>query len=134
MGWLAKLFTGKEKVQPVHVTDANFHQEVVRSDVPVLVDFWSPSCGPCARLVPIVVDLATEYEGRIKVCEVNVVEAPKASGRYGVRGTPTVLYFDHGSIVDSVVGFRGSMYHREIIDHELLPPEETPAEAAEARA
>ena len=132
MGWLSKLFTGREKVQPVHLTDDNFHEEVMRSDVPVMIDFWSPSCGPCAKLAPIVVDLATEFEGRIKVAEANVAEAPRVAGRWGVRGTPTVLYVHKGQVIERVVGFRGSLYHREIIENELLDGEADASAPAEA--
>lgn len=133
MGWISKLFTGGEKVQPVHLTDDSFHEEVMRSDLPVMIDFWSPSCGPCAKLAPIVIDLATEFQGRLKVCEANVVEAPRVAARYGVRGTPTVLYVDRGEVVERVVGFRGSLYHREIIETELVgPPQEAAAAAGGA--
>ena len=127
MGWLGKLFQIKEKVLPVSVDDSNFHAEVLQSDVPVLVDFWSPGCGPCAQLAPIVVDLATEFEGKLKVVEVNVVNAQKIARRYGVMATPTVLYFKKGGMVEKVVGFRGSLYHREIVENELF---ERPAPAS----
>lgn len=121
MGWMQKLFGSEPKVMPVSVTDANFDAEVLKSDVPVLVDFWSESCGPCRMLAPIVIALATEFAGRIKVVEVDVARAPKVCRRLGVQSTPTVLYFRRGAVAERVVGFRGSLYHREIIETELLP-------------
>ncbi|MEY3014033.1 MAG: thioredoxin [Pseudomonadota bacterium] len=121
MGWLQKLLIGKSKVMPVHVDDSNFEAEILRSEVPVMIDFWSPTCGPCKMLEPIVVDLATEFDGRIKVVEVDISRAPRVAGRFGVMATPTVLYLDKGREVERVVGFRGSLYHREIIESDLLP-------------
>jgi thioredoxin 1 len=120
MGWLSKLLGGRPKVAPVHVDDSNFEAEILRSELPVMVDFWSPSCGPCRMLEPIVVDLATEFDGRVKVVEVDVSAAPAASAHFGVMATPTVLYLHGGEEVERVVGFRGSLYHREIIETELL--------------
>ncbi len=131
MNWLTRLFHVADKVQPVSVTDANFHAEVLQSELPVLVDFWSPGCGPCGQLAPIVVDLATEFEGRLKVVEVNVVDAQKIARRYGVMATPTVLYFKKGGMVDKVVGFRGSLYHREIVENSLI---DMPTASASASA
>lgn len=120
MGWLSKLFETKQKVMPVHVDDSNFDAEVMRSEVPVLVDFWSENCGPCRMLAPIVIDLATEFVGRIKVVEIDVGQSPKTCRRFQVQSTPTVLYFRRRALAQRVVGFRGSLYHREIIEHDLL--------------
>ncbi|MFO0583872.1 MAG: thioredoxin domain-containing protein [Anaeromyxobacter sp.] len=121
MGLLAKLFgPPKKKVQPVHVTDANYLGEVFRSDLPVLVDVWSPGCGPCAMLEPIVMQLAADYEGRVKVVEVNAAEAPEAAARLGVMGTPTVVFFKGRREVERVVGFVGERFLREIVETDLL--------------
>ena len=79
MGFLSKLLGTQTKVMPVRVDDSNFDQEVTRSELPVVVDFWSPSCGPCMQLEPVMVDLATAYEGRVKVVEVNVVGAQRVA-------------------------------------------------------
>ncbi len=121
MGFLAKLLGPRRpKVQPTHLDDSNFVAEVVRSKLPVVVDVWSPGCGPCQMLEPIVMDLATEYEGRVKVAELNAAEGGRVAARYGVMGTPTVLFFRRGREVDRVVGFVGSRYLRDVIDSELL--------------
>ncbi len=121
MGLLSRIFgPSASKVQPVHLTDGNFAAEVLRSDVPVVVDFWSPGCGPCQRLEPVIMELASAYEGRVKVAELNAAEAGRTTARHGVMGTPTVIFFERGREVDRVVGFVGSRYLREVVDHELL--------------
>lgn len=124
MGFLSNLFRGRPKVQPVSVDDENFNEEVTRSDLPVLLDVWGPGCVPCQKLAPIIVDLATEYEGRVKVAEMNAAASPRTVGRLGIRGTPTVVYFVSGREVERIVGLRGSLYHRDFIDNELLPGRE----------
>lgn len=120
MGLLSKLFSTRAKVMPVSVDDSNFDEVVMRSDVPVVVDFWSATCAPCVQLEPIMIDLATTYSGRVKVVEINVARARKISRRFGVMSTPTVLYFKGGAVAERVSGFRGSRYHSEIIDSDLL--------------
>jgi thioredoxin 1 len=123
MGLLDKLFGARApRVQPVHVDDGNFIAEVARSQLPTVLDVWSPGCGPCAMLEPIVMDLATAYQGRVKVAEMNAAEAGEYLARLGVMGTPTVLFFKKGREVHRVVGFVGSRYLREIIDSELIAP------------
>lgn len=121
MGWLRSLFNIKEKVQPVAITDDNFKAEILESELPVLLDVWTPTCVHCHKLVPIVVDIATKYDGELKVAEVNGAEAPKTMAALKVRGTPTVVYFHEGHEVERVVGFKGSLYHKDFIDNELLP-------------
>lgn len=131
MGWISKLLNIGEKVQPVSVNDDNFEEEVLRSDLPVLLDIWTPSCVHCDRLVPVILGLAKTFKGRLKVTEINGAESPTVMSSLGVRGTPTVIYFHHGAEVERVVGFRGSLYHRDFIENELLPPiEEEPSAAA----
>jgi thioredoxin len=121
MGFLAKLFGPRApRVQPTHVDDASFAAEVLRSELPVVVDVWSPGCGPCRMLEPIVMDLAGAYAGRVKVAELNAAEAGRTAARYGVMGTPTVLFFRGGREVERVTGFVGSRYLREVIETELL--------------
>lgn len=121
MGLLDKLFGPRPPhVRPVHVDDENFVAEVARSDVPVVLDVWSPGCGPCRMLEPIVVSIARRYEGRVKVAEMNAAEAQRATARLGVMGTPTVLFFAKGREVERVVGFVGERYIAEIVDTELL--------------
>lgn len=120
MSWLSKIFGKGEKLKPISVDDESFESEILRSDVPVLLDVWGPNCAPCQKLAPIIVDIATDYDGRLKVAEMNAAAAPRTMGRLGIRGTPTVVYFDRGREVDRVVGFRGSLYHRDIIDNDIL--------------
>ncbi len=121
MGLLARLFGPRApRVQPTHVDDGNFAAEVLRAELPVVVDVWSPGCAPCRMLEPIVMDLATDYAGRVKVVELNAAEAGQTAARYGVMGTPTVLFFRKGREVERVVGFVGERYLAEIVDSELL--------------
>ncbi len=121
MGLIARLFGPRPpKVQPTHLDDANVVREVLRSELPVVVDVWSPGCGPCRMLEPIIVDLATAYAGRVKVAELNAAVAGRTAARFGVMGTPTVLFFRGGREVDRVVGFVGELYLRDVIEQDLL--------------
>jgi len=120
MGWLKDLLGGKEKVQPLSINDSNYRDEVLESPVPVLLDVWTPTCVHCHRLEPIIMGLAQRYHGRLKVTEVNGEEAPGVMQSLGVRGTPTVVYFNQGREVERVTGFRGSLYHQDFIENELL--------------
>ncbi len=88
----------------VNVTDANFQEEVLNSDKPVLADFWAEWCGACKMIAPAVDQISQEYEGRLKVCKVNVEEAPKTASQYGVMSIPTLTIFKDGKIQDQVVG------------------------------
>ena len=92
---------------PLEVTDATFEDEVLNSDIPVLVDFWAEWCGPCKMIAPIVNDISDEYEGRMKVAKVDVDANPQAPLKYGVRGIPTLLIFKGGgdpNPADQIVG------------------------------
>ena len=115
MGWLSELLGGRPKKNPVHLDDTNFEEEVLRSPLPVIVDAWSAGCAPCKRLEEVMVNLATEYDGRVKVCELGTHLAPQTALRLRIAATPTVLYFDKGREKERVTGFRGSIYHRETI-------------------
>lgn len=92
------------KSKTLKFTDSAFDQEVLNSDVPVLVDFWAPWCGPCKAMTPTVDALATEYAGKIKVGKMNTDENPATPMRYQVRGIPTLLLFKGGKVVDQRVG------------------------------
>ena len=86
------------------MTEANFQKEVLKTDMPVLVDFWAPWCRPCLMTAPVVEKIAEEYEGRIKVCKLNVEEATSIASNYGVMSIPTIMIFKDGKIVNKTVG------------------------------
>lgn len=88
----------------VVVTDANFEQDVLKADVPVLVDFWAPWCGPCRMVAPIVSELAGEYDGRIKVGKLNTDENQRVAAAYGIMSIPTLLIFKNGTIAEKIIG------------------------------
>jgi thioredoxin 1 len=92
--------------QVINFTDDNFSVEVEQSDVPVLVDFWAVWCGPCKAIAPIVDELATEYEGRVKVGKLNVDENREVPGKFRITSIPTLLLFKEGKVVQQFVGFR----------------------------
>lgn len=85
-------------------TDANFKTEVLESSLPVLVDFWAPWCHPCRMLAPTIDQIATEYDGRVRVGKVNTDENSKVAIQYNIEGLPTLLVFKNGQVVDSIVG------------------------------
>jgi thioredoxin 1 len=86
------------------VTDASFKQDVLESDVPVLVDFWAPWCGPCRMVAPVVEEIAEQYAGKVKVVKLNTDENPQVANQYGIRSIPTLMIFKEGQRVDMVVG------------------------------
>jgi thioredoxin 1 len=90
----------------VYVTDATYEQEVVKSDKPVLVDFWAPWCGPCRMVGPTIEELANEYVGRFKVAKVNTDENPRTPSSLGIRGIPTMIFYVDGQEAERVVGVR----------------------------
>ncbi len=87
-----------------NLTDVNFKQEVLESELPCLVDFWAVWCGPCMMVSPIVEEIATEYAGKLKVCKINVDESPVTSSNYGIMAIPTLMIFYKGKEVERIVG------------------------------
>ncbi|QEM81039.1 MULTISPECIES: thioredoxin [Halomonas] len=100
----------------VDVTTANFKQEVLESDSPVLLKFWAPWCGPCKVMAPVVDEVAEERDGSLKVVSINVDDAPEIAAEQGVRGVPTVMLFKSGTKVASLVGAQSKSQLNQFID------------------
>ena len=94
----------------LEITDANFEELVLKSDKPVLVDFWAEWCGPCRMVGPVVEELSTEYAGKAVVGKVNVDNNSEISAKYGIRNIPTILFFKNGEVVEKHVGVAAKIY------------------------
>ena len=90
--------------EPIALTDENFEQEVLKSDIPVLIDFWAPWCGPCRMIAPIVEELSGEYAGKAKECKLDVDSAQKTAAEFGIRSIPTLLIVKEGKVADQLIG------------------------------
>ncbi len=101
----------------VILNDDNFEQEVIQSDIPVLIDFWAEWCMPCKMIAPIVEELANEYKGKLKVGKLDVDSNPQVSMKYGIRSIPTLLIFKNGQPVDQIIG----AVPKKVILDKLLP-------------
>jgi thioredoxin 1 len=88
----------------LHVTDAEFETTVLKSDTPVLVDFWAAWCGPCKAIAPTVEELAGDYAGKLTVAKMNVDENPQTPGKYGIRAIPTIILFKGGQVAEQITG------------------------------
>jgi thioredoxin 1 len=91
-------------MKPIEITDENFESEVLKSDKPVLIDFWAVWCGPCKAIAPIVEELANEYDGKAKIGKLDVDSNQQTSIKYGVRSIPTLLIFKDGKLADTIIG------------------------------
>lgn len=100
-------------------TDNNFNEEVLKSTIPVLVDFWGPSCGPCKALAPIIDELAREIEGKLKIGKLNIEENIETPGQFGVMSVPTLAFFKEGKVVKTLVGVQGKDVIKKVIEEIL---------------
>ena len=105
--------------QVTHVGDADFEAEVLKSDVPVLVDFWAEWCGPCKMIGPIVDEMAGTYAGKVKVVKLNIDHNPKVPRQYAVRGIPTLMLFKDGKVHATQVGAVGKAQLAQFVDKAL---------------
>jgi len=120
MGILSNLLGPSRRVTPTPVRDLDsFRQTVLDSDLPVIVDVWSESCAPCRQLVPVLVDVATRHEGRVRVVEIQADADPRLLGQLRVRATPTLIVYDQGEELGRMTGFRPASWFDEMIDTEF---------------
>lgn len=89
---------------PVILSDDNFENEVIKSGQPVMIDFWATWCAPCRMIAPVVEEMAKEYDGQAKICKIDVDANPGVASKYGIMSIPTILFFNHGKLVDKIVG------------------------------
>ena len=88
----------------IHVTDENFEEEILRSELPVLVDYWAQWCGPCQTIAPILEEISKEYRTKLKITKLNIDENPRTPPKYGIRGIPTLMIFKEGNVEATRVG------------------------------
>ncbi len=102
--------------EPIHVSDAEFEDKILKSPTPVVVDFWAPWCGPCKMVAPVLEKVAQEYSGKLVIAKVNTDENPEWAMKYGVQGIPTLLFVSGGKIVHRQVGFAGEKMLRTVVE------------------
>lgn len=104
----------------LQVTDADFDAVVLKSDIPVLLDFWAPWCGPCRAVGPIVDELATEFEGKVLVAKMNVDENPATPTKFGIRAIPTLIIFKNGEAVEQITGAVSKSAIKDLLTQKAL--------------
>ena len=105
--------------EPIHVTDASFEKVVLQAEIPVIVDFWAPWCGPCRMVAPILDKLAKEYSGKLLITKVNTDENPDWATKFGVQGIPTMLFVSGGKVAHRQVGALPEPMLRDVVDQFL---------------
>lgn len=103
----------------VHVSDQSFEEEVLKSDMPVLIDYWAEWCGPCKMIAPILEELADEYDEKIKIAKLNIDDNPETPPKYGIRGIPTLMLFKNGNVEATKVGAVSKSQLADFIDSNL---------------
>jgi len=117
MGFLKNLFGGEPKPgKPVPITDDSFQQEVINSEIPAVVDFWSRRCPPCQVMGGLLDEIGPDYDGRVRIFKLNVDENPVTTQRFGIRGVPTIILFRNGKPVDAFVGLLPMIPLRQKLD------------------
>jgi len=104
----------------IQLSDGNFEAEVLKCDLPVLVDFWAPWCGPCRAMGPVIDELTNEYAGQVKVTKMNVDENPATPSKYGIRAIPTLILFKGGEVVEQITGAVSKSSIKEMISQKAL--------------
>jgi thioredoxin 1 len=90
--------------QPLHITEDTYQKEVLESDIPVVIDFWATWCGPCKMIAPFIEEMADEYDGKAKICKIDVDNNQQIAMQLGIRSIPTVMIFKEGKVVDTIIG------------------------------